>query len=778
MFAALSKFVYRRRWSVLAAGLVFMILSGVFGTTVFGNLKSGGFNDPAVESSKVLDAMHDKLGRDDTTLIILFNAKDGSQIDSPAFKQGVEATLAKLQGRSEIGTITTFYNSGAAPLVSNDKKSTYAVVGLNGDDTAITKYMKDLRPLLTENSPAPNLQVRLGGNPAANQEINTQVSEDIEKAEILTFPILTVLLILIFGSLIAAALPLAIGGMAILGAFLILRVLTNFTDISVFASSVVSILGLGLAIDYSLFIVSRFREELKRFDGNVQSALTKTMQTAGRTVLFSGLTVSISLLSLLVFPQMFLRSMGLGGTAAVVVAMVASLTVLPAILALLGERVNSLNVLNLIRRNRPQTVVSTVEKHGFWYNLSNLVMRRPVIVLIVVLIPLVVVGTPFFHVNMSIPDARALPEGKESRTVSEILTNQFPRNETTPIELVIRADGNALDGKNIGTLYDYTRQLAAISGVRRVDSLVNINPQLDKNAYQGFYSEAGRAQNPQATQVAAQFAKDNYTLVSVMYDSDPLSNTSQDIVRKIRALTPPAGMSVQVGGFTAQLIDFLGSLERSVPIAFALIVVVIFVLLFLMLGSLVIPLKAVILNIISLSVSFGALVWIFQDGNLSGFFNFTSLGSIDGTQPVLIFAIAFGLSMDYEVFLLSRIKEQYDRTGDTTTAVALGVQKTGSIITSAALLLFIVIGAFATAEVVFIKQIGVGLGLAVLVDSTIVRMFLVPATMRLLGRYNWWAPAPLKAIYNRLGLSESESEENDPTEATPVPALSGKVDRA
>jgi len=778
MFAALSKFVYRRRWSVLAAGLVFMILSGVFGTTVFGNLKSGGFNDPAVESSKVLDAMHDKLGRDDTTLIILFNAKDSSQIDSPAFKQGVEATLAKLQGRSEIGTITTFYNSGAAPLVSNDKKSTYAVVGLNGDDTAITKYMKDLRPLLTENSPAPNLQVRLGGNPAANQEINTQVSEDIEKAEILTFPILTVLLILIFGSLIAAALPLAIGGMAILGAFLILRVLTNFTDISVFASSVVSILGLGLAIDYSLFIVSRFREELKRFDGNVQSALTKTMQTAGRTVLFSGLTVSISLLSLLVFPQMFLRSMGLGGTAAVVVAMVASLTVLPAILALLGERVNSLNVLNLIRRNRPQTVVSTVEKHGFWYNLSNLVMRRPVIVLIVVLIPLVVVGTPFFHVNMSIPDARALPEGKESRTVSEILTNQFPRNETTPIELVIRADGNALDGKNIGTLYDYTRQLAAISGVRRVDSLVNINPQLDKNAYQGFYSEAGRAQNPQATQVAAQFAKDNYTLVSVMYDSDPLSNTSQDIVRKIRALTPPAGMSVQVGGFTAQLIDFLGSLERSVPIAFALIVVVIFVLLFLMLGSLVIPLKAVILNIISLSVSFGALVWIFQDGNLSGFFNFTSLGSIDGTQPVLIFAIAFGLSMDYEVFLLSRIKEQYDRTGDTTTAVALGVQKTGSIITSAALLLFIVIGAFATAEVVFIKQIGVGLGLAVLVDSTIVRMFLVPATMRLLGRYNWWAPAPLKAIYNRLGLSESESEENDPTEATPVPALSGKVDRA
>lgn len=778
MFAALSKFVYRRRWSVLAAGLVFMILSGVFGTTVFGNLKSGGFNDPAVESSKVLDAMHDKLGRDDTTLIILFNAKDSSQIDSPAFKQGVEATLAKLQGRSEIGTITTFYNSGAAPLVSNDKKSTYAVVGLNGDDTAITKYMKDLRPLLTENSPAPNLQVRLGGNPAANQEINTQVSEDIEKAEILTFPILTVLLILIFGSLIAAALPLAIGGMAILGAFLILRVLTNFTDISVFASSVVSILGLGLAIDYSLFIVSRFREELKRFDGNVQSALTKTMQTAGRTVLFSGLTVSISLLSLLVFPQMFLRSMGLGGTAAVVVAMVASLTVLPAILALLGERVNSLNVLNLIRRNRPQTVVSTVEKHGFWYNLSNLVMRRPVIVLIVVLIPLVVVGTPFFHVNMSIPDARALPEGKESRTVSEILTNQFPRNETTPIELVIRTDGNALDGKNIGTLYDYTRQVAAISGVRRVDSLVNINPQLDKNAYQGFYSEAGRAQNPQATQVAAQFAKDNYTLVSVMYDSDPLSNTSQDIVRKIRALTPPAGMSVQVGGFTAQLIDFLGSLERSVPIAFALIVVVIFVLLFLMLGSLVIPLKAVILNIISLSVSFGALVWIFQDGNLSGFFNFTSLGSIDGTQPVLIFAIAFGLSMDYEVFLLSRIKEQYDRTGDTTTAVALGVQKTGSIITSAALLLFIVIGAFATAEVVFIKQIGVGLGLAVLVDSTIVRMFLVPATMRLLGRYNWWAPAPLKAIYNRLGLSESESEENDPTEATPVPALSGKVDRA
>ena len=688
-------------------------------------------------------------------------------MDSPAFKNAVEATLAKATGQVGVGNITSFYTTGAAQLVSNDRHSTYAVVGLTGDEDAREKALKELRPRLTSDV----LTVRLGGEPAINAEVNEQVQKDLETAEMLTFPILAVLLVLIFGSLVAAALPLTIGGVAILGAFLMLRLLTLFTNVSIFAVNVITILGLGLAIDYSLFVVNRFREELVRYDGDVSAALAKTMRTAGRTVMFSGLTVMISLLSLLVFPQMFLKSMGLGGAAAVLVAMVAALTILPALLAVLGRRVNSLSLSRFLpgAKNR-----ATNNNHGFWYRSSNMVMRRPVLVLLVTLVPLLAVGSPFLHVTFATPDARSLPVNAESRIVSERLTGDFPRNETQPIQIVVRSTGNVLDPTNLSSLYDYTRRVQAVAGVRRVDSLVTLDPRLDAQGYAAFYGTIG--QNPQAQAAAQRYAKDSYTVVSVLYDSDPLSSASQEIVRSIRALPTPAGSVAQVGGNTAYLVDYLASLGRNVPIAFAIIVAVIFVLLFLMLGSVIVPLKAVLLNILSLSVSFGALVWVFQDGNLHDLLGFTPLGSIDGTQPVLIFAIAFGLSMDYEVFLLSRIKEQYDRTKDTTASVAWGVQKTGSIITSAALLLVVVIGSFATGGVLFIKQVGVGLGLAVLVDATIVRMILVPASMRLLGKYNWWAPAPLLWLYSRLGLSEVEHEaEADFAQPAPVEAGSERV---
>ncbi len=771
MFSAIGSAIYRRRWFVLLAGFVFLVVSGVYGTSVFPNLKGGGFYDPNADSTRVTEALHHDLGRDEGALIVLFTAKDGATADSPSYKQAVEATLAKVQGRPGVGIITSFYNSGAAQLVSNDHRSTYAVVGMSGDEEAQKNTLRDVRPLLTSDK----LQVRLGGQPAVTEEITTQVSKDLQTAESMTFPILAILLVLIFGSIVAAALPLAVGGMVILGAFLVLKIASNFADISIFSINVITMLGLGLAIDYSLFMVSRFREELVRQDNNVAGALNVTMQTAGRTVMFSGLPVAISLLSLIVFPQMFLQSMGLGGTAAVLVAMLAALTVLPAALAILGTRVNSLSVWSLVRRGRgaartPQAQ-SNSSSHGFWYRTSQFVMRRPVMVLVVTLIPLMLVGLPFLRVNLSIPDARSLPAGYESRIVGELLASDFPRNETVPIQIVVRTQSNALTPAALNSLYDYTREISAVKGVNRVESLVNLDPRMDKTAYAAFYANAA---NPMAAQAAAHYAKDNYSLVSVIYDSDPLSNTSQDLVRTIRGLNVPTGLVPLVGGSPAYLVDFLGSLQRSIPWSVAMIVSVIFLLLFLMLGSLVIPLKAVVLNVLSLSVSFGALVWIFQDGNLANVIGFTPLGSIDGTQPVLIFAIAFGLAMDYEVFLLSRIKEHYDRTKDTTAAVALGVQKTGGIITSAALLLFVVVAGFATGEIIFIKQIGIGLGLAILVDATLVRMLLVPATMRILGKYNWWAPAPLKALYNRLGLSETEHDDRLPTRRgqvlIPVPA--------
>jgi uncharacterized membrane protein YdfJ with MMPL/SSD domain len=768
MFGALGRFIYNNKWLVLVAGLALMIAEGVYGTTLFGRLKNGGFYDPNAESTQVISALHEKLGQDESALIVLFASKD-MKVEDPKYQAAVESTLAQVKGLHGTGAVTTFYSSHAPQLVSLDHKSTYAVIGFQGGEDEQSETMDVIRdpekPLLTSDV----LDVKLGGLPAFSQEISKQVEKDLAKAESLTFPILAVLLVLIFGSLIAAALPLAIGGVVILGAFLILRVASEFDDVSIFSINVITMLGLGLAIDYSLFMVSRFREELARQDGDVRGSLIKTMQTAGRTVMFSGLTVAISLLSLLVFPQMFLRSMGLGGAAAVIVAMLAALTVLPAALALLGHRVNSASIWSLVRRARgAKSKVQSqdsqpVVAHGFWYRWSNFVMRRAGIMLIVALIPLILAGLPFLRAKMSVADTRSMPASSQSRYVGERLENDFPRNETTPVEIVVTTKAPAIAGESIGALYDYTRNLQKVAGVTRVESLVNIDPKLinptldgskmTKEWYTQFY------QGPQATDVAAAYAKDNYSLVKVLYASDVNSDATKQIVKDIRNLSLPQGMTAQVGGIPAIVLDFLGSLAKGVPLALALIIGIIFILLFLMLGSVVVPLKAVILNILSLSVSFGALVWIFQDGNLSNILGFTSIGSIDGTQPVLIFAIAFGLSMDYEVFLLSRIKENYDRTGDNTASVALGVQKTGYIITSAAALLVIVFAGFATGEISQIKQVGIGLSLAVLVDATLVRMLLVPATMKLMGNYNWWAPRPLKRLYERMGMSEVEHDE-------------------
>ncbi len=770
MFERLGSVIYSGRWIVLAAGLVFMALSGIFGIGVFGQLKAGGYNNPSAESTRVEDLLKSQLGADDRILVVLFTSKDGSTVESASYKTAVESTLSKLNGQPNVGKISTFYSTGATVFVSKDHTSTYAAVGLEGDDDVQLQNMARLRPLLTSDT----LQVQLGGYPPISEEINALVQHDLAQAETLSFPIVFMLLVIIFGSLLAAALPLFIGGFAILGAFLVLRITTNFADVSVYAINIVTMLGLGLAIDYSLFIVSRFREELVRRDGDVHAALIRTMQTAGRTVIFSGLTVMISLLSLVVFPQMFLKSLGWGGAAAVMIAMIGAVTVLPAILAVMGHRVNSLSVRSIFRRGakRAATDPATLGDAGFWYNVSNFVMQHPILILIVGVVPLLIVGLPFFSINISVPDHRVLPLGSEGRQVGDALMNNFSSNETQPIQLVVHSTSPALDKASLDALFDYTRRIETVPGVTKVESLVTLDPQLDaagKAGYEAFYSSIGNATSPMAglaAQAAGHYSNGEYSLVNVLYDGAPLGAQAQALVKSLRGLAPPQGMNAQVGGQSAQLVDFLSSLEMGIPFALGLIVIVMFVLLFLMLGSLIVPLKAVVLNVLSLSASFGAIVWIFQDGNLSNILGFTPTGSIDGTMPVLIFAIAFGLSMDYEVFLLSRIKESYDRTGDTVKAVATGVQRTGGIITSAAVLLVVVIGTFSLGQVLLIKLVGTGLALAIFVDATIVRLLLVPATMRLLGKYNWWAPRPLVALYKKLGLGETESEEPQEVAAT------------
>jgi RND superfamily putative drug exporter len=478
------------------------------------------------------------------------------------------------------------------------------------------------------------------------------------------------------------------------------------------------------------------------------------MRTAGRTVVFSGLTVSTSLVALLLFPEVFLRSMAVGAIAATLVALLAAMTILPALLAVLGRRVNALSIQQVFYRRQPRRRrPAMTAQHGAWYRLSQMVMRFPVPVAVVSVGFLVLLGTPFLHASFSSPDERLLPPNQSARAVYDQIQQKFPQQSGERFPIVITMTGNALSPANLARLDGYVRSIASIPGVVDVQSLVTVDPALSLLEYQQLY--ANPAANPQLATAAALYANGNATEVVVDTNALQLSSAATHIVCQLPATRVPNGFIALVGGATAEQVDLFASLRATIPWALLVMAVAVLVLLFLLTGSLVLPLKALILNVLSLSATFGALVWVFQDGHLESLFGFHSVGSLDSTQPVLIFGLAFGLSMDYEVFLLSRIKEQFDLNGDNRTAVAAGLQRVGRLITSAALLLAVVAGAIVTAKIIFIQEIGLGVALAVLLDATVVRGLLVPAMMRLLGRWNWWAPRPLRVWQRRIRRSEA-----------------------
>lgn len=719
MFERLGRTMVRRRWWVLGLAVAFIAFAGIWGTQVFGKLIGGGFDDPSSESSQALTRAEAELGREGNDVVVLYRSATLTA-DDPAFRQAVTSTLADLP-TDDVTRSATYWSTKSPALVSEDKHATYAVLTLAGDDD---EQRAEALTAIEDELAAPGLETRVGGVTAVNRDINDRVSADIAKAETLSMPVLLILLVIIFGSLAAASLPLAVGGLAILGAFTALRGLSYLTDVSIFSVNVVTILGLGLAIDYGLFMVGRFREELGR-GLSVEDAVARTMGTAGRTVAVSGVTVAVSLAGLLIFPITFLRSMGLGGLSAVLIAMIAALTVLPALFGVLGHRVDALSVRRLFRRKPREAAV----ERGFWYRLAHSIMRRPVIYTVGVLAVLLVAATPFLRVEFGGIDARALPAGTESRVVSETLDSDFVRNGQSPMEAIVTSSPAGLE--------------QYVSAVRNVDGV---------------------------TGAAVTAAKGDTARVSITYQGDPISSESRELLERVRAVPVPAGGEVLVGGQTAALADQLRTVGDRLPWMALIVVGATFVLLFLAFGSLVLPIKAIIMNVLSLGASFGALVLIFQEGHLASWLNFTPTGTLEATQPILVLAIVFGLSMDYEVFLMSRMREEYDRTGDNTQAVAAGLQRSGRIITSAALLILVVIGLFSISGITFIKLIGVAMLIAVLVDATIVRALLVPATMRLLGNANWWAPAPLRRVYARYGIHEESPE---PTGPAPVPASVG-----
>jgi uncharacterized membrane protein YdfJ with MMPL/SSD domain len=713
MFETWGRAVFRRRLVVLLLALAVVAGAAAWGSGVFGALQSsGGFTPPSSQSQQEANVAAAAFGRNAPDVVVLYRSATMT-VSDPAYRAAVTRSLASLP-HSRVTSAQTYWSTGSAAFVTASRHETYAVLQLaGGSDQARTRSYDAIKSDLG----APGLRTAVGGTIPTEVSINNQVKADIGRAELFSMPVLLILLLLIFGSLTAAILPLAIGGVAILGSFAVLRLIALATSVSTYSLNITTILGLGLAIDYGLFMVGRFREELHR-QPTVERAVARTVATAGRTVAVSGVTVAVALSSLMLFPEVFLRSMGFGGVATVAVDMLAALTIMPALLALLGRRVNSLRV----RRGAGAAPAPGDQHGGAWRRLAGSVMRRPVLYAVVIVAALLAIGAPFLSVKWGGTDARVLPSASQPYQVTEALDHDFPANATNPIEATVTMPGPVSGSAQRAVLDGYVERLDRVPGV-----------------------------------VSAQLtgARGDVARVDMRFAPDAYSPQARAIVQRVRAVAGPPGATVLVGGTTAGVVDELASLGHTLPWMALVVCLATFVLLFLAFGSMVLPVKAIVMNVLSLSAAFGAIVWIFQDGHLSGLLNFTTTGTIDPAMPILMLAIIFGLSMDYEVFLLSRIRERYDLTGDNTAAVADGLQRTGGIITSAALLLIIVVAAFSASGIVFIKLLGVGMVIALLVDASVVRVLLVPATMRLLGRANWWAPRPLRRLYARYGISES-----------------------
>jgi RND superfamily putative drug exporter len=705
MFDALARLATNRAKVVVAIAVVGAIAAAVLGSGVANRLDPYGADDSSTESIQAKQRL-EAAGFRNIGVIVLV---DDVNVGSAKGKQRVEELSRRLRADDGVAEVTGFYDTGSRDFVSRSGDKTYLTVALSATgDKAQQQAAEDLR---TKFKGEPGVEV--GGPALAQQEVNDQVEKDLRKAEMLAFPLLFLLSLLFFRSLVAAGLPLLIGGLAIVGTLLILRIASELGSISVFALNLTTGLGLGLAIDYSLFRVSRYREEIAR-TGPGAEAMRRTMATAGRTVLFSALTVTAALASLLVFPQRFLYSMGLGGSLVAIFAALVALTVLPAILVLLGNRVNSLSPKFLQRRAERDARPAS---EGFWYRLSRFVMRRPLPIATASAAFLIALGIPFLSIKFTYVDAQILPASASARQVDDVLRAEFPPFRDSPVRLVVEGGGPKAVAQ-------------VVTDVSRTEGVAVVQPPRPIGA--------------------------GTTLVQAISKYPYIADPSRDLVRTLRDQPPPRGSVVLVGGATAEFLDFQSSLKSHLPIALAIVVIATLFVLFAMTGSVVLPVKALLMNMLNLSATLGLLVLIFQHGNFQSFLDYRSQGALEQTMPVLLFAIAFGLSTDYAVFLLSRIKEARDGGASDSESVAIGLERTGRIVTAAALLFSIAIGAFATSQIIFIKENGIGTALAVLIDATIIRALLVPSLMELLGHWNWWAPKPLRWLHHRFGLDHSE----------------------
>jgi RND superfamily putative drug exporter len=733
MLARLGRFTVRHRKAVLVGTVVFFVVASALGGGVASRLSSGGFEDPSSESSRARDAITREFGEQDPDLVLLVTARNGTVDDPDAVAAGTALTT-ELSSEPQVARAISYWNLGSPPpLRSTDGRQALVVAALRGDEEDEHDAAEELSPRYSGRRGP--VSVGVGGLAETFRQVNEQVEKDLLRGELIAFPIVLVLMVLVFGSVVAAGLPLVVGVLAIVGTFLVLLVISSLTEVSIFALNLTTGMGLGLAIDYSLFIVSRFREEL-RAGREPHDAVVRTVETAGKTIAFGALTVAVSLAALLVFPLAFLRSFAYAGIGVSLLAGAVAVICLPALLAVLGPRVNSLRLL----RREPKPVGA-----GVWHRIATFVMRRPVPIAAVVIVALLALGVPFLRIQFGLPDDRVLPEHLSSRQVQDDIRTRFSSDEAGALQVVASdIDDPSARRPDIDR---YAATLSRLPGAARVDTIT------------GTYIDGRLVFGPGP--LSPRFQSAHATWLSVVPSVEPFSDAGERLAKDVREARAP--FPVLVTGQSAELVDSKESLFTRLPIAVGLVALATFVLLFLMFGSIVVPIKALILNVLSLSATFGALVWIFQDGNLSGVLDFTSTGTLPASIPLLLFCIAFGLSMDYEVFLLSRIKEEHDRTGDNTSSVAIGLERTGRIVTAASILISVVFLAFATSGVSFMKIFGIGLSIAVLMDAFVIRATLVPAFMRIAGEANWWAPRWLRRVHDRIGITE----ETEPTPEEP-----------
>ncbi|HUR50182.1 MAG TPA: MMPL family transporter [Acidimicrobiales bacterium] len=732
MLRRLAYLVVKRRRLVLVGTAVFFVAAGGIGGGVAEHLSSGGFNDPAAPSSVANKILEDTFGAGQPNLLMVVTAKGGRKVDAPQIAAAGNELTAALAAEQGIDGAASYWSLGSPPpLRSTDGSQALVLATIGGDEDAVREVVEKISPEYSKSSDL--LDVKVGGFSEVFRQVGTQIESDLAKAESVALPLTLILLVLVFGSVVAASLPLAVGAISVVGTFLVLRVLSEMTTVSIFALNLTTAMGLGLAIDYALFVVSRYREELRN-GRTTEEAVVRSVETAGRTVVFSAFTVAVSLAALLVFPLAFLRSFAYAGIAVVAVAALGAVVFLPALLAALGPRIDKWSMW----RRQPKEVGT-----GMWHSIAMAVMRRPVIIGASVIIVLLLLGAPFLGIKFALPDDRVLPPTASSRQAHDALRLNFASNEAQGLSVV--APGVDATARK-DDITRYAIQLSKAKNVARVDTVT------------GFF--AGGAQVLPPIPLSARFASEGGTWFSVVPTTEAMSADGERVVKDVRAIAAP--FPVKVGGLSAMLVDAKKSLFGRMPLAAGLIALVTLTVLFLMTGSVLVPIKAIVLNLLSLTATFGAMVWIFQEGHLSRWLDFTATGAIDTTTPILMFCVAFGLSMDYEVFLLSRIKEEHDLTGDNVRSVAIGLEHTGRIVTAAAGLLAVVFLAFATSQVSFIKLFGLGLAMAVVMDATIIRGLLVPSFMRLAGEANWWAPPFLRRVYGRVGFSHADSPESAP----------------